>query len=103
MLDGESILLLSGFLFTIGIIGILNQTDIIKVFISIEIMIFAGIVNFCYFSGNTSIRSGHFAILIGVILGGLVLSVIFSILNLQIKDKRTGDLLEEDSEEIADD
>jgi NADH:ubiquinone oxidoreductase subunit K len=94
MYGPESILMLSGFLFFIGILGLLMQRSIIKTMISIEIMVFSSVLNFAYFAGNQSLRSGHFAILIAVILSGLVLSVVFTILNSQERYE-ISDLLDE--------
>lgn len=96
MLNGDSVLILSGFLFCLGFLGISRQPNLIKAFISIEIMMFAGIVNFAYFSGDEAIRSGHFAILVAVVLGGLVLAIIFAILTIQLKNGESTDMLSED-------
>lgn len=99
MLNGDSVLILSGFLFCLGFLGILRQPNIIKIFISLEIMIFAGIINFAYFSGDEAIRSGHFAILVAVVLGGLVLAIIFAILNIQLKTRGGIDILSNNNKE----
>ncbi|MDR0695238.1 MAG: NADH-quinone oxidoreductase subunit K [Holosporales bacterium] len=92
MISGESILVLSGILFGIGYVGLLRQPNIVKSVISLEIMIFASVVNFAYFCGDKSIRSGHMAILIAVTIGSLVWSVIFSIVCLCILEKRNSDI-----------
>jgi NADH:ubiquinone oxidoreductase subunit K len=92
MISGESVLILSGVLFGIGFIGLLRQPNIVKSVISIEIMMFASIVNFIYFSGDKAIKSGHMAVLMAVTIGSLVLSVIFSIVSLQILEKKNPDV-----------
>jgi NADH:ubiquinone oxidoreductase subunit K len=88
LIGSESILILSGFLFGIGFLGLLRQPDIVKTIISLEIMIFASILNFAYFAGEESIRSGHLAILIAVVLSGFVWALVFTILPTQ-SDKNT--------------
>ncbi|MDR1332857.1 MAG: NADH-quinone oxidoreductase subunit K [Holosporales bacterium] len=92
----ECTLILSGFLFCIGLLGLLRQPSIVKVIISIEIMIFAGIINFAVTTGDFPIRSGHFAILIAVVLGGLAIGVIFTICNSQTRENKDINLLDED-------
>lgn len=98
MINGEIVLLTSGFLFCLGFIGILKQTNIVKTLISIEIMIFASVINFCYFSGGGVIRLGHFAAFIAIVLSGLVLSVIYAICSVQLKENINVNLLSEESE-----
>lgn len=95
MINREAILLLSVILFCLGLLGILCQKRIIKIVISIEIMIFASIVNFCYFAGGKSIKSGHFAAFIAIVFSGLIISVIYTLIT-----KRSNIILkEQDSEE----
>jgi len=95
VIDKNSVLILSGFLFLIGLIGILKQSKIVKTFISIEIMIFASILNFCYFSGSTMLKSGHVAAFMAAILSGLTLTIIFTIMAIQLKENETLDILKE--------
>jgi NADH:ubiquinone oxidoreductase subunit K len=90
----EGTLILSGFLFCVGLLGLVMQRGIVKAIISIETMIFAGIVNFTVPTGDFPIRSGHFAILIVVMLGGLMLSIIFTIYNSQMVDDKNVDLMD---------
>ncbi|MDR1609615.1 MAG: NADH-quinone oxidoreductase subunit K [Holosporales bacterium] len=90
----EGTLILSGFLFCIGLLGLVMQRSIVKVIISIEIMIFAGILNFTVAAGDVPIRSGHFAMLIAGMLGGLALSVVFTIYNSQMMDDKKVNLLD---------
>lgn len=80
MIDRDIILLLSVCLFCIGIVGALYQKNVIKVIISIEVIVFSSIINFCYFAGGKSIKSGHFAAFTAVIISGLVISVIYTII-----------------------
>lgn len=98
MINGEIVLLTSGGVFALGFIGILRQTNIVKTLISIEIMIFASIINFCYFSGGSVIRSGHFVTLIAVVISGLVLSVIYAIFSIQLREDAKANLLSEERE-----
>jgi NADH:ubiquinone oxidoreductase subunit K len=74
--------------------GLVMQRSIVKIIISIEIMIFAGIVNFTVAAVDFPIRSGHFATLIAVMLGGLALSIIFTLYNSQMMDDRNVNLLD---------
>ena len=85
VINREVILLFSVILFCLGLIGIIGQKRIIKIIISIEIMVFASLVNFCCFAGGKSIKSGHFAALIAVILSGLTISVIYTLMTKQSK------------------
>jgi NADH:ubiquinone oxidoreductase subunit K len=57
----------------------------VKIMISIEIMIFASVINFCYFAGGESIKFGHFAAMIAVVFGGIVLSIVYAIFNVEAK------------------
>ncbi|MDR0630446.1 MAG: hypothetical protein LBF70_00150 [Holosporales bacterium] len=75
------IVLISGILFFIGLCGVLLRLDnIIKTLISIEIMIFASIINFGYSSPGVSVTNGHLAILLSAALGCLTFCAIFTIL-----------------------
>ena len=100
VIDKHSVLILSGFLFCIGFLGLLRQPKIIKTFVSLEIMLFSSIVNFCYFSGCSTIKSGHIAAFAAVLLGGITLSIMFAILATQFKENKTLDVLKEDKIEI---
>ena len=95
MLGGETVLLTSAILFCIGLIGLFRQTNVIRIMISIEVMFFASIINFCYFAGSHAIKSGHFAALIAVVLSGLVISVVYAIYTEQLKESDDIDLLSE--------
>ena len=86
MLNGETVLLTSAILFCIGFIGLFRQNDLVRVVISTEVMFFSSVLNFCYFSGSKAIKSGHFAALIAVILSGLVISVIYAVHTIQLKE-----------------
>ncbi|MDR1365210.1 MAG: NADH-quinone oxidoreductase subunit K [Holosporales bacterium] len=90
----ENIVILSGFLFCIGLLGLVAQSNVVKIIISIEIMIFASIINFSAAAGDFPIKSGHLMILVAVVLGGLVLGVVFTIFNSQIADDRRVNLLD---------
>ena len=96
MLDGETVLLTSAILFCIGLLGLFRQTNIIRIMISIEVMFFASIINFCYFAGSHAIKSGHFAALIAVVLSGLVVSVIYAIYTEQLNEPGDPDLLSDE-------
>lgn len=99
MISRDAILLLSVILFCLGMIGLLSQKKIIKTIISIEIMIFASIINFCYFAGEKSIKSGHFAAFMAVILSGLTISVIYTIITKKSSDIPNNIFIEKDYEE----
>ena len=79
MINRDAVLFLSIVLFCLGLIGILCQKKLIKIIISIEIMVFATIINFSYFAGCKAIKSGHFAAFTAVILSGLTISVIYTL------------------------
>jgi len=89
--SGNAILLTSIFLFCIGLIGIFRQGDTVRLLISIEIMILASVLNFCFF-GNSF---GELIALIAVILSGITISVVYAIYTTQLKEKNI-DFLGED-------
>ncbi len=95
MLSGEPVLLTSAILFCLGFLGLFKQANIVRIMISIEIMIFASIINFCYFAGGKAIKSGHFAALIAVVLSGLTLSIIYAVYTMQLNESDDDDLLGE--------
>lgn len=99
MISRDGILLLSVILFCLGLIGILCQKRTIKIIISIEIMIFASIINFCYFAGGKAIKSGHFAAFTAVILSGLTISIIYTLMTKNSRDGSNIVLKEQASEE----
>ncbi len=99
MINRDVILLLSAILFCFGLIGLLSQKKIIKTIISIEIMIFASIINFCYFAGGKTIKSGHFATFMAVILSGLTISVIYTLITKKSSDIPNNIFIEEDYKE----
>ena len=96
MIDKNSVLILSGFLFLIGFIGLLRQSKIIKTIISIEIMTSASILNFCFFERAREFGIAHMAAIIAIILSGLVLTIVLSIIVMQFKEGETIDILKED-------
>ena len=78
MENSATILITSIFLFLIGMIGIIKHKSMIKIIISLEISIFASIINFCYFSGTVSkLQLGHYCAIITLILSGLTISVLY--------------------------
>lgn len=95
MIDQNSVLILSGSLFCIGLIGILGQPRVVKTVISLEIMIFAGILNFCYFAGADKVNLGHIAAVAIAILSGLTLAIIFAVLVMQFRQNDSLDILRE--------
>ncbi|MDR0942069.1 MAG: hypothetical protein LBM19_00405 [Holosporales bacterium] len=96
MVSSESILILSGFLFSLGFLGLLKQASIVKTMVCIEIMMFASIVNFAYACGERAANSDGLAILVVVVLSGLGLSIVFTILASQLKENQNVNLLDED-------
>ena len=79
----RTILVTSAFLFCIGFIGVFRQYDIVRMLISIEVMILASVLNFC-FLGN---GSGELIALIAVILSGITISVVYAIYTKQLKEE----------------
>lgn len=77
----DCILIFSGFLFAIGLLGcLIERSNIIKVMLSIEIMILASVVNFCCFNlDNNVLRIGYIFAVTGIIISGVVLSIVFAI------------------------
>ncbi|MDR3224070.1 MAG: NADH-quinone oxidoreductase subunit K [Holosporales bacterium] len=96
MNDVSYIILLSGFLFCAGLFGLLRQNNIIKVLISIEVMMFASIINVAYFTSKEQICPGHLAILLSVALGAAILCVVFTLLTIQAREDKTVNLIDED-------
>jgi NADH:ubiquinone oxidoreductase subunit K len=80
MFEAGAVFLLSCFLFCIGLIGAFKQRDLLKTFISLEISVFASIINFSYAPARC-IDAEHVVILVAVILGCLTFSVLFTIIN----------------------
>lgn len=62
-------------------------------------MIFASIINFCYFAGGKAIKSGHFAVFTSVILSGLTISIIYTLITKNSRDVSNIILRDQDSEE----
>jgi NADH:ubiquinone oxidoreductase subunit K len=98
VIGGENVLLLSAILFGIGYIGLLRQPNVVKSVIAVEIMIFASVVNFAFFSGTDFVRSGHVAMLIAVTIGCLVWAVVFSIISLQVRGGKNPDVSAEEKQ-----
>ncbi len=86
-----SVLLTSLFLFTIGLIGLFKQNNVVRVLISIEIMILASVLNFCCLTNNFD---GIFA-LIFVILSGIIISLVYAICTTQLREENIEFLSEE--------
>ncbi|MDR0640142.1 MAG: hypothetical protein LBF65_00160 [Holosporales bacterium] len=99
MFGADVVPLLSWPLFCIGMIGAFKQSDLIKTFISLEIAIFASIINFAYLSECYPIKAGHFVILVAVILGCLTFSILFAIMNAELSSGESQDIVEEDNGE----
>lgn len=93
MLNGETVLLISAILFCIGLLGLFKRNNLIRVVISIEVMFFASVINFCYFAGSQTIRFGHIAALTVVVLSGIVLSVIYAIFTNHLDNDISDDIL----------
>lgn len=87
----DTIILTSAFLFGIGFIGLFGQICIVRVLISIEIMILASVLNFCYFDGN----SGGIVALIAVILSGITISIVYALYTTQLQEENIEFLSEE--------
>ncbi len=88
---GSTILLTSAFLFCIGLIGVFKQYDIIRMLISIEVMLLASVLNFCFFGDSF----GEQIALIVVILSGVTISVVYAIYTTQCKEENI-EILSED-------
>ncbi len=99
MISRDAVLLLSVILFCLGLIGLLSQKKVIKTILSIEIMIFASIINFCYFAGAKAIKSGHFAAFMAVVLSGLTISVVYTLITKKSSDIPNNIFVKEDYEE----
>ena len=72
-----AILLVSGVLFLIGLIGLVLQRDIVRVLISLEIMLFAPVLIFC------SRPNGGFIAFLAITLSTFTLSAIYAIFNVE--------------------
>lgn len=78
MLDGCT-LIFSAFLFTIGFLGcLIEQKNIIKTILSIELMILASVINFCYINEYDIIRIGYIFSVAAIIISGIILGIIFA-------------------------
>lgn len=86
-----NVLLTSLFLFTIGLLGLFRQYNVVRVLISIEIMILASVLNFCYFTGNF----GWIFALIFIILSGVIISFVYAIYTTQLNEENIEFLSEE--------
>ena len=90
-MTGNTVLLISVSLFFIGFMGVFKQYSVVRVLISLETMILASVVNFCY----SSVDDGFFIALISVILSGITISVIYAIYTIQSKEETIKILSEE--------
>ena len=80
MINSTVMLLTSIFLFLIGIIGIMKHKSMVRIIISLELSIFASMINFCYFSGKVSkLQLGHYFAIIAFVLSGLTISVLYTL------------------------
>ncbi|MDR1488829.1 MAG: NADH-quinone oxidoreductase subunit K [Holosporales bacterium] len=94
MIDQTSVLIFTFFLFIIGFFGFFVETqNIIRMFISVEIMVIASIINFCYFSNIFNTKIGHIFSGVIIVLSAIVFTIVFAISNL-CQDK--GDLLSDE-------
>ncbi|MDR1233922.1 MAG: hypothetical protein LBJ92_02135 [Holosporales bacterium] len=100
MINADIVQLVSWFLFCIGMVGAFRQSDVIKTFISLEIAIFASIINFGYLTGPYPIKAGHFVILVAVILGCLTFSILFAIMNTELFSGESQDIVMEDVDDV---
>jgi NADH:ubiquinone oxidoreductase subunit K len=78
----------------IGLTGVvLNRSNLIKTFMSIEIMILAGVINFAYMSYIDNSKIGHIFSITAITVSCLVFAIIFSIYT---KNNNKGDLLDDE-------
>lgn len=79
MIEHHIILIFSGFLFAIGFCGaLLKSSNFIKVFISLEIMSLAGIINFCEASSFHGSTTGEMFAIVALIICGIIFSTTFA-------------------------
>lgn len=96
VISGDTVILLASILFCLGFLGMLLYSSIVRIIISIEVMCLASIINFCYFAGGNTIKSGHFAAMITIILSGFVMGIIYAIFTTQHDEFDSKNILDEE-------
>ncbi|GHT89570.1 hypothetical protein FACS1894113_5000 [Alphaproteobacteria bacterium] len=85
MAERDLILISSGLLFFIGLLGVFLEKSLIKILISIDFILFAAILNFCYFS-SSKVAFGHLASVAAIIIGAVTFCIAFSIYCIELND-----------------
>jgi NADH:ubiquinone oxidoreductase subunit K len=86
MTELDLVVLVSGFIFFIGIICLLLERNIIKTLISLEIILISAMLNFCCSSSTKGLWFGYYACISIVVIGVLTFCVVFSICCFEFKN-----------------